>query len=262
MQRRVAAYTGQGQRYSPYQGQGRAPGQPSAEVPNPYVEAFTNPLFASQLMAAYSHFPPPAAAAPVAPPPAAAVLPEGAMKVSKETNVKGLAGKIAHRCREGDAPEVVARGAAINIAVKGIAIACAFLKDQGLSLSVRPYHCNDGDNTTGRSVIFRLQKIALEPEVVPCMTLKVAKTSEPSKVAGYLSSKIRAASGKKIAVQSVGGQAVENAVNTVVLSRRYLKIDSKTSGVLLDFSFTPVFATITLGDKTTSALNFVISVDP
>lgn len=271
MQRRSSAYTGGAQRYSPYQGQGRAADQPGThqQLPNPYADPFSNPLLASQLFAAYSNFPPPMAVpgmgvgAPAAAPPAVA-LPEGAMKVSKETDVKGLAGKIAHKCREGDAPDVVARGAAINNAVKGIAIACSFLKDSGLSLSVSPYHANDGDNTTGRTVIFKLTKTALEPEPVPAMTLKVAKNSVPSKVAGYLASKIRSNFGKTIAMQSVGGEAAEHAVNTLVLARRYLKMDNKTvgAGAALDFTFTPGFATIVLGDKTTSALQFFVSVCP
>lgn len=267
MQRRTSAYTGGAQRYSPYQGQGRAADQPGQQLPNPYADPFSNPLLASQLFAAYSNFPPPMAVPGMAAAGGAAAptpLPEGAMKVSKETDVKGLAGKIAHKCREGDAPDVVARGAAINNAVKGIAIACSFLKDSGISLSVSPYHCNDGDNTTGRTVIFKLTKTALEPEPVPAMTLKVAKNSVPSKVAGYLASKIRSNFGKTIAMQSVGGEAAEHAVNTLVLARRYLKMDNKTvgAGAAMDFTFTPGFATIVLGDKSTSALQFFISVCP
>lgn len=278
MQRRVSTYSGGSQRYTPYGG--RAPQPSSPQIPqipqlsqmqglaNPYAAfaaAASDPaqqqLLASQLYAAYSHFPPPMlpGAPPVAQGPAG-VLPPDAMKVSKETTVKALAGKLAHRCREGEPPEVVARGAAINIAVKGIAVAISFLKDSGCSLSVSPYHCNDGDNTTGRSVIFRLKKVAIEPEVQPSMTLKVAKTSIPSKTAGYLASKIRAAGTKKIAVQSVGAEAVENAVNTLVLARRYLKLDGKTTGVQSDFTVTPTFATIMLGDKTTSALQFFITM--
>ncbi len=94
------------------------------------------------------------------------------------------------------------------------------------------------------------------------MILKVAKGSVPSSVAGYLASKIRAADAtKRIVVQAVGEQAVEHAVNTMVLARRYLKIDQKTGasgGVQLDFVCTPSFATITTGEKTTSALQFLI----
>ncbi len=84
----------------------------------------------------------------------------------------------------------------------------------------------------------------------------------PSSVAGYLASKIRQADvNKRIVVQAVGEQAVENAVNTLVLTRRYLKLDAKTGstgGVILDFVATPSFATITLGEKSTSALQFLI----
>lgn len=54
------------------------------------------------------------------------------IKVSKESNVKAVAGKIAHSCRDGDPPAVLCIGpACINVAIKAICIARGYLKNDG-----------------------------------------------------------------------------------------------------------------------------------
>ena len=62
----------------------------------------------------------PALAAPAPAAPRAPAAPQ----VSANSNVKGVAGKVAHTCRAGDAPAMLAIGSScINQAVKAIAIA-------------------------------------------------------------------------------------------------------------------------------------------
>lgn len=175
------------------------------------------------------------------------------IKVSQTSTPKSVAGKIAADARNNALAPVVARGkTSVNIAAKAIAIACSFLAEGGISLSVSPYHKNDGDQATGRSVVFFLKKKTFSAESLPPTTvLKVTKVSASSKVAGSIAAKIR--QGEVIAMQGIGPDAVMNAVDAFVVARRFLKADSA-----LDVQFTPQFITVPLGEKTASALYFKI----
>jgi stage V sporulation protein S len=61
------------------------------------------------------------------------------LKVSASSQSKSVAGAISHTCREHDAPSILAAGAAaINTAIKAIAIARMNLTEDNIELSCAP----------------------------------------------------------------------------------------------------------------------------
>jgi len=194
---------------------------------------------------------PPAAAAGGAAPGAA---PEE-LKVSQTSTPQAVAGKIAADCRGGTITPLVGRGmAAVNTTTKAIAIAISFLAAEKTSLCVSPYHKNDGNEESGRSVVFYLKKqpadLARKP---PTTIMKVTKNSKAAKLAGGIAAKVR--QGEVIAMQAIGPASVQCSVDAFVQARRFLKADSN-----LDITFTPQFVTVPIGEKTASAIYF--SIDP
>jgi len=174
------------------------------------------------------------------------------LKVSQTSVPQSVAGKIAADARAGVLTPLVARGKqAINTTTKAIAIACSYLVADGISLACSPYHKNDGDETTGRSVVFYLKKRSMQTATRPTTILKVTKTTVVAKVAGGIASKIR--QGEVIAMQGIGPDAVQHAIDSFVVARRFLKADSA-----LDITFTPQFITVPVGERTASALYFTI----
>jgi len=177
-------------------------------------------------------------------------LEPGQYKVSKLSVPKSVAGKIATDIRIGTLPALVAKGDAVAVATKAIALACTYLNGNGVMLSCSPYHKNDGDNETGRTVVFVLKKIPIQSLDLAPNVVKVARTSKTGPVAGSIAKTIR--KGEQVTIQSLGPACIGHTVDSIVVARRMLR------DVRCDISFVPKFVTLPVGDKTVSALQFHI----
>jgi stage V sporulation protein S len=165
-----------------------------------------------------------------------------ALKVSGDSEVKKVAGAIAHCVRIGGAPPaLMCTGAlAINQAIKSLAIARTYLLDdeededgETTDLICQPQFDGDSDKCVLRLRMSRPINMDMDYE-----ELRTSPNSEPHIVAGAIAGKIR--DDERVGIVSVGSGAVLNAVKSIFISRRYLKEDR------IDVKFTPSFTKVTL----------------
>jgi len=169
-------------------------------------------------------------------------LEPGQYKVSKHSICKSVAGKVATDIRIGVMPSLVARGEAVAVAIKAIALACTFLAGNGVMLSCSPQHKNDGDNETGRTVILVLKKVPAAPLELGTHLIKVAKKSRVEGIAGSIAHTVR--KGEAVSMQALGPECIGHAIDAIVVARRMLKRDTG-----LDVCFIPKFISLETEDK-------------
>jgi stage V sporulation protein SpoVS len=179
----------------------------------------------------------------------------GQYKVSKHSICKSVAGKVATDIRIGVMPSLVARGEAVAVAIKAIALACTFLAGNGVMLSCSPHHKNDGDNESGRTVILALKKVPAAPLELGTHLIKVAKKSRVEGIAGSIAHTVR--KGEVVCMQALGPDCIGLAIDAIVVARRMLKRDTG-----FDVCFIPKFISLepTIeklpGEKKPSAIQF------
>jgi stage V sporulation protein SpoVS len=180
----------------------------------------------------------------------------GHYKVSKHSICKSVAGKVATDIRIGVMPSLVARGEAVSVAIKAIALACTFLAGNGVMLSCSPHHKNDGDNESGRTVILALKKVPVAPLELGTHLIKVAKKSRVEGIAGSIAHTVR--KGEAVSMQALGPDCIGLAIDAIVVARRMLKRDTG-----FDVCFIPKFISLETtpigglpGDKKPSAIQF------
>eukprot|EP00467_Chlorarachnion_reptans_P010092 CAMPEP_0114526190 /NCGR_PEP_ID=MMETSP0109-20121206/22872_1 /TAXON_ID=29199 /ORGANISM="Chlorarachnion reptans, Strain CCCM449" /LENGTH=232 /DNA_ID=CAMNT_0001707915 /DNA_START=59 /DNA_END=757 /DNA_ORIENTATION=+ len=157
------------------------------------------------------------------------------LKVAAHSNVKGLAGKIAHTSRQTNAPVLLATGSdAINQAVKAITIARSYLEEDGIDLRVQ---C-DFEEIKGFKAQMTLTKASSKPRgpKIDPEDLYVKNTSDPHKVAGAIAARIR--DNKIVGIYAKGADAVSAMVKSVTVARLYLDEDN------LDLLFAPTFVSM------------------
>jgi len=158
------------------------------------------------------------------------------LKVSKETNVKKLAGSIKYVFGvAGTPPTALAGGpSAVNQAVKAIAIARADLtadEEEPADILVQPTF--DGGSVRCALEMTRVKPIADEMDTEDFL---VKATSDPYKVAGAIAGRLR--DGERIGVLAKGDDSVFKTVQSMAISRRYLEEDE------IDVKFAPRFVNL------------------
>lgn len=148
----------------------------------------------------------------------------------------------------------MARGEAVAVAIKSIALACTFLSGNGVMVSCSPSHKNDGDNETGRTVVLALKKVPVTPLELGTHLIKVAKKSRVEGIAGSIAHTIR--KGEVVSMQALGPDCIGHAIDAMVVARRMLKRDTG-----FDICFIPKFISLESepvqpGDKKPSAIQF------
>ena len=168
------------------------------------------------------------------------------------SNVKMVAGSIAHISRESEPPTLQAVGAAsTNQAVKAVAIARTFVETDGLDFNVEPMRVTDEE--IHNLVQLRLEKRQRrEPAAdVEFVDLKSATQTETSSLAGAIANNVR--DGLRVRVTAVGASPVFKAVDAIIRARTFLEEDS------VDLSFSPEFTTLRTEDGgSLNAVQFVI----
>jgi stage V sporulation protein S len=188
------------------------------------------------------------------------------LKVAAESNPKKTAGCIAHSVRsaaenkkENALPTLLATGApSVNQAVKSLAIARTYLKDDDMDVACSP----DFSNPQGSALSLPLQWSPLQNNQERQARygaddfdrdgtergglsgikkeLRVAQSSEPSVVAGAIAKKARAK--EPILLLAIGPVSVNQTVRALIFANRYLQEDKLVA------SFQPEFIHIADGD--------------
>lgn len=178
------------------------------------------------------------------------------LKVSKGSNVKTVAGSIAHTTRAGESPTLMATGMdSVNQAIKAMAIARGYLEENKLDLTCHP----EFRNPEKGAISFILSKAIArgkpirnseQSSNVKFAELRVAGNSVPSIVAGSIANKVR--SGERVSITCLGPQSVNSCVKSIIAARRYLVADA------IDIGFRPEFVHLKLDEGERSALKFNI----
>eukprot|EP00735_Rhodelphis_limneticus_P007989 TRINITY_DN20723_c0_g1::TRINITY_DN20723_c0_g1_i1::g.9100::m.9100 TRINITY_DN20723_c0_g1::TRINITY_DN20723_c0_g1_i1::g.9100 ORF type:complete len:265 (-),score=75.52,sp/P45693/SP5S_BACSU/37.21/6e-06,SpoVS/PF04232.7/5.8e-17,SpoVS/PF04232.7/5.4e-19 TRINITY_DN20723_c0_g1_i1:54-800(-) len=152
------------------------------------------------------------------------------IKVGRDTPPRALAGLIATLARQGQNRNLVAVGGfATNQAVKAIAIARNYVandenKEVKEDLAFKPSFTRLEDLSEGSTGIeFHVEKTTLVATGPPA-ELKVSKSTVVKALAGAIANKVR--DGFSVVINGVGPLAVNQAIKSVALARRYLTRDN------------------------------------
>jgi len=162
--------------------------------------------------------------------------------VSSQSNVKKVAGAICTCIKIGGfPPALLAKGtAAINQAIKAIAVARGFLGGDETDLIAQPSF--DGRSAGCVIHVRRSGPIEVDDSV---SALTVTNKTDPYKLAGAIAGKIREK--ERCSLSAMGPLAVFHAVEALDVTRTYLREER------IDIKFTPQFKTVnvdSLGDRT------------
>jgi len=173
------------------------------------------------------------------------------LSVAASSNVKSLAGSIAHTSRGINPPILQAVGAtSLNQAVKAIAVARTFLEADDIDLEVEVLRIHD--NVIRNLMQLKLSKkprAALAGIKDDLIDLRCAATTETVALAGAIANNIRESS--KVRVTAIGPNPVFRAVDAIVKARLFLQKDS------ISIAFVPMFTTIESSDERGSVVNAV-----
>jgi stage V sporulation protein SpoVS len=173
------------------------------------------------------------------------------IKVSATSNVKPVAGKIAHSCRDGEPPAILTIGAScINQAIKAIAVARGYLSNDALDVSFQPAFRDRDRNRPSIALYLSTQAPFRASAGSEETELPVSSASQPTVVAGALAARVR--EGKRVCLTSIGVDAVANAVLAIGNARLYLEADQ------LDIRATPEFVRVRKNNVELSAVKFNI----
>lgn len=172
------------------------------------------------------------------------------LSVSSKSNVKTIAGMIAHKTRESEAPILHAVGAfSTNQAVKAIAIARDFVIENNLDFIVEPSRIRD--DTIRNLIELKLEKRALrEPANVQYVELKCAATTDVVPLAGAIANNTR--DGNRIRITAIGPGSVYHTVDAIIRARTFLEKDA------VDIRFQPSFSVIDVKGDELSGVSFIL----
>ena len=172
--------------------------------------------------------------------------------MSASTDVKRIAGAIAHVSREGLPPVLLATGpACLNTAAKAIAIARSYIADEGVfDLRAQPEF--ESDTSGGCTIVLtKADTLPMMAGSVEDTDLMVKPTSDPKKVAGAIAGRVR--DGQKVSLIAYGAESVFYVIKSVAFARRYLYEEG------VDLIFAPRFVTLELRDEAQrQALKFAV----
>jgi len=190
------------------------------------------------------------------------------LQVGQQSPPKQVAGAIAHISREGECPRILLTyksaatyHAAVNQAVKGIAIARQFLATERIELCIYPdfsehrhQHSNGEDGSSTEKFTFIMRKaVKYTPNVFDETTqeLKVSKDSKAFTVAGAIAGRVR--EGQRVVLSAIGPKAVMAAVRSIAFARQYLAEDG------VDICFRPSFVNLEFDNgRKSSCIQFQI----
>jgi stage V sporulation protein SpoVS len=180
--------------------------------------------------------------------------------VVKTTQVKSLAGAIAHRARKGRFPVLTALGQqAVSQAVKAIAIANNFVRHDGMCLLSLAERKVDPERRNLRDLFMITIRDMGELDIIKgisehaCTAIRCAKDSDPEALAAYFLPKTR--EDARVQIQSIGPRAVFKAVDSICCARQTLLEES------YDLGFVPEVEDVEFDDNVVrTGVNFCLFV--
>lgn len=154
-------------------------------------------------------------------------------KVAGTSDVRGVAGAIAHNVRDGSAPTLMAMGPrSVNQAVKAIAVARSYLAEEGHELQCQPefVHVEMEDTNEKRSglhLVLKREEVGGDDASTTLVgdELKVAASSVPTTLAGAIAKRVR--SDDSVSIVAIGANSVNQALKSIAIARKYLVDDGK-----------------------------------
>lgn len=174
------------------------------------------------------------------------------MDIAAASKAKNIAGAIAHFTRDNTDIVLSAVGStSVNQAVKAIAIARTYLKDDKLDLEFSVER--KPQKVVKDVMLFTLKKIPLADSTEEkYFEMKASAKSTRYALAGAISNNVREKITPK--VTGIGQKAVFRAISAIVQARTYLQDDG------LDLIVAPEFTMVTLdNDKQANAVSLVIN---
>lgn len=174
------------------------------------------------------------------------------IKVGGESATKGVAGKIAHSCRQGNPPAVLAKGpASINQAVKAIAVARSYLLEEGVDLTCQPAFRDDKQLASLALYLAKRAPVTFPTENVEALSSN--KDSDPHKMAGAIAARVR--DDIPVTITGIGVEAVSKCIRAICHGRLYLEQNGVDIKALVEFVH------VQKGTETLNALCFKILVE-
>jgi stage V sporulation protein S len=203
--------------------------------------------------------------------------------ISSASNVKSVAGSIAHTSRRGGPPVLLVDGEGpVNQCIKGLAIARTYLaQDEVPSIDLQAQvELRQGGGI--HCMLFKVPLADPQPRSVPCLEgaeakdprqsepkrasggmqatsdeghdltpyLKVAQNSDDKVVAGAIAKKTRR--GEEVDLLAIGGAAVNVAVRALYYARLFLKDDN------ISLCFTPSFLHLKMEGEARSGIRLMV----
>lgn len=163
------------------------------------------------------------------------------LRVAGASNAKAVAGSIAYSVREGICPEVLAVGdASVNQAVKAVAIARSYLKNDGIDICFQPEMRNDSQFAFAVALVIHESVLRTDGQDKFVQSnsedVKVANTSNPTTVAGSIAGRVR--DHKRVTVGCIGATSVSLGIKSLIYTREFLRNDCKDISCKPEFSVT------------------------
>ncbi|KAH9254259.1 hypothetical protein BASA81_007860 [Batrachochytrium salamandrivorans] len=182
------------------------------------------------------------------------------LSVAGASNVKSLAGSIAHTSRSAFPPKLQSVGpTSLNQAIKAIAVARTFLEANELDLDVEVSRVADAE-IRNLIQLKLVKKTRQAPSSAPAgsgddgqaaavVDLRCAALTETVALAGAISNNVR--EGKQVRITAIGPLPVFRAVDAIIRARAFLARDG------MDVLFSPQFTTIDASDEGGGVVNAV-----
>jgi len=152
------------------------------------------------------------------------------VKVSQNTTTRKLAGALAHVARSRRSVNISALSPAnVNTAIKAVAVARDYVKDDGLEIAVSVEFRDE----TRRSVALKLVNFDRRFENASEHTYNVGKTSKPSTLAGAIAARLR--ENHQPVLSCVGAGSLARAITAVCVTANYLKKEDKGAVFVVPF---------------------------
>lgn len=179
------------------------------------------------------------------------------LKVKGESVAKTVAGAICNVIREsksGQAPSILATGpAAINVAMKSIAIARKYLMDEATPVDLICTPVFTQDVRSGSNVTFECEKVAKIGRQPMEDDLAAKDKTDVFKLAGAIAGRLR--DGQEVSVTTKGAIPVLIAVKSIALAQDYVADEARS------IQFTPALVDLEnpeIRNETSTYVHFAI----
>jgi stage V sporulation protein SpoVS len=178
------------------------------------------------------------------------------LKVSSNTETKRLAGALAHIAREQREMKISALSPAnINTAVKAVAVARDYVKDESIDVGIVLKFRDDSRRALEMRYVTFDSRYTVPDESNP--TYSVGKSTNSSASSGAVAARVR--EGARPVLSCIGAGSVFRAMTAICLASEYIRRETEGKNELM---IIPYFVNVSKGDESVTTLNMcVIKID-